>query len=672
MSYNFFEINKNENNIVSIKKYNPNNIDTESVIVCSDTFTFDENTSYECEFIKFSHSVRKSIINKFGDTFTSNITDKVFEVYSNFSKHINEVISSKYEGVNILCCINYYDVCIIIPNGKYNIKEISDAIISYLNKEYPENIIDVDPILEKNNTLRERIIKNDRMFIKYHHRFREINRLINYLISIDINNINRKHEITLISTLLLKDLVEQSKMFFIYGSGEIRTPYTDTLKAILEDEQKRRNLINIFLNQIHSNSIFSDYIWFFRFLSQTLLSSIEKTQYNNLQNITQFAGFTPIMQTNKEHNKFKNVCSYFGICSSHKFFHSYLEIPNDSSINLCKYLPAFIHQFSQYINLEPTPEQNKVVLNLILYSSFSSFKNIITKEDFKKCIDIAINSIEKTYSISYFNEDLFNCNYIQFIENLRLILINKDYHKELYLNLKNFSIIYKEKYGKKLYNCINELFDDDNGNSYHDYRYIISSTINTFTFFFRQIRSDIGMCKFFNLTLAEYIELLASETMLCIMPKNRCADSTILRFGFMCRYLYNRNLKEIDNEQWFNTCIEIINSLKEKGCPNDDNFDTKCDNLKDYLKEFVDATIESEENAYISKGESLLENLLVDNNIISNWERGFEVYDNHNFMQFLKDVYAKYMNSDEDEKLKINCSMRVLFRDLYDYNPDLS
>ena len=51
---------------------------------------------------------------------------------------------------------------------------------------------------------------------------------------------------------------------------------------------------------------------------------------------------------------------------------------------------------------------------------------------------------------------------------------------------------------------------------------------------------------------------------------------------------------------------------------------------------------------------------------------GFEVYDNHSFMQFLKDVYAKYMSSDEDEKLKINCSMRVLFRDLYDYNPDLS
>lgn len=656
-------------NVSKSQEFSDQMLSTESLLLFTDGVILEDDETFFCELINTPFKTREYLIKRSSGNNLYEVSLDLFDSYRMLAQTINKFFINSKINVRVFCCIYNYDFC-LISSSKDDLKIAKIQIDGMLNAFDVSDIADellMELTIKQNDKKREQCISSQRRFVKYNPQFRDYMKINNYISNIKCDSTERKMELSLFSSLLLKDLIEETHLYWMYESGEVRQEISEISDILSERDILYFDLFEKFCCQANDDFVYHDWIWCLVFLTQTLLSSLKKRSKKDCdddKDIVQhenFFGFVPIVK-GKENNE---VMSLYTRHISRKFCHGFLLIPEYSIYNLPDYLPAYIHEFFHYIPPKNRTDRNQEILKLVLHTILTNLRNSLTAEVYTFFLELFTNEIVNvSSSFGFTKEDIFDCDSMEFWERITCVFDLAN-HKMIYdtVALKTF----RRFQDISVFNILR----DSRSSCLDSFSQNFRSYICTYTMFMREIRSDIAMCLFFDIDLEQYIKILAKEPMFARMPKEECADSTIMRFGFMCRYLLGAHIDKDKSENWINTCCSIIDKLKENDKSLDDSavINNRYDNLSDYLKEYAYISIESNNNSFVPKGESLLELSLI--SIISEWEKNVKHYASHEFSKNISLLYRKYLNASDLEKYKSICGMRFLFRDLYCYNSQL-
>ena len=335
-------------------------------------------------------------------------------------------------------------------------------------------------------------------------------------------------------------------------------------------------------------------------------------------------------------------------------------------------MPAYIHEFFHYIPPRDRINRNKAVMELFLHAVLFNLRSQLTKVSYKNFFALINNEVNSSIEdLGFTNNDFFAVDSMEYI-NLFKILFNyysfEDIYKDAMLKTTaslDLQVILANKEA-----CVNKFND-------YAYNYFFSLVL-----FFREVRSDIEMCRFLEFDLLQYICLMVKESEFCVRPKDQVGDSTIMRFGYMCHYLYlieqRKNSQahqtasldaksEFGMTDWDKCVTESIRELQK----NDTNeaHRQKYDNLIGYIQEYMDLAIEQDYKGNSDTDRSILESTVC--KIFAPAVYPSIDFRQYKFTRLLKDLYKEYINATPEEKLQIICGTKILFRDLYAFDPDL-
>ncbi len=644
------------------------------------TTTFDCDL-YKCKTHTLPYEIRDTLIKNIAGSSLFDVSNQLASTYLDIVTVLNYVVSNIFSNVQVVGCIYCYDFCLLSSDATLNLELVSNFINDYL-KEYLSvdmHKYDFEKTVSKNSitTNQERIRQNllsGRQFAKYNPRVSDYYMMTKKLNKIECDSIDKKEELSLISSLLVKDLVEETHLYWMYESGEVRYENAEKNCILSNRNQQYFECFDMFCEQASSKNVFHDWVWCLVFLTQTLLASFlgrNQVDSDGDDNYSNFFGFIPIFNDIKDDRS--ELISLFSQHISRKFCHGFLVVPVNSIQNLPAYFPAYIHEFFHYIPPSNREKRNDVILKLILHSLLYDYKKSLPKDVYNDIFGIFKECIIKTFS-SYNFEDtaIFSCDSMEYMERIRSVFLKLNIVKVL----NHVSSFISDKYSNQQYDLIIDYITQKIGDVFIEKA---RAYTNTFIFFFREIRSDIAMCLLLGIGLETYIEILAKEPLFAALSAENCADSTILRFGFMCRFLYKKGdlfskEKKSNNFQvWLQDCCDIIDkNIQLKFSENDFESAEKYKNLKSYLYGYVSISFESEDNQFTPKSESLLENIIKEANLIDEWCENIFKYANRPFAEEIKTLYKTYTETQNPEdKLMMLFGLRILFRDLYSYNPHL-
>ena len=648
--------------------------ENEDFLVYSEEKKVDFTIKYLCTNINLPYINRKALINHCNRNSLYEVANELFDVYVSTADMINSVLLRKFEGVYIFCNIYNYDFC-LVSTLDWDIEILKTEVIQFIDRMliksvYSEELFEKNLIIQKSK--RMDCIKSGRQFVKYNPNFKEYIDIMNLVTEIECDSIDRQMELSLFSNLILKDLVENTHLYWLYESGEIRQMLSDENQILSERDDRYFRYFNLFCKQANDRFIYHDWIWCLVFLTSTLLSTLkfrsielcesEKDEYEHKN----FFGFVPVIEDAEKNNS--EVMSLFTRHISRNFCHGFLVIPSDAIYDLPRHIPAYIHEFFHYIPPKNRPERNMAIFELTLHSLLFDLRNKLSKNLYKEAYDMFSKELLKTTEDFGFNKDsLFDCDSMEFLDRIKNVFLEANFNMiydfvffHLFTFQKNIDLFDIFRISKK--NCINR-FEDSSING-----------ITAFTSFFREIRSDIAMCLFLGIGTKEYIRILANEPLFAALPSRKCADSTIMRFGFMCRYLGKDIGKNDPN--WTEKYFDLIDTLISETENISELNKMKYLNLKGYLIEYDELAIESINDAYVEKGTCFLENFIVSKGILSVWEQSIQEYLKHDFSNEVRHIYRQYMDCEKnlEANLKSICGIRLLFRDLpsYDGNIDIA
>ena len=673
-----FKKNKNELsgwNTTPIKLWSqvsPEGIKNGDFLVYSDDKIISLEKDYLCVPINLSYKIRELLIKRCPKGPLHKVADELFKEYVNFADFINRVLLCDYKDVYIFCNIHNYDFC-LVSTFDYDIEFIKNKVNGFIDKTIMglEETVEVSKAALRNQKFKRiDCIKSGRQFVKYNPNFKEYIDIMSLITEIECDSLDRQMELSLFSNLILKDLVETTHLYWMHESGEIRQMLSDENQILSERDDRYFRYFRMFCYQAQDSFVYHDWIWCLIFLTSTLLSALKyrsadmcKTPKDRYEH-KNFFGFVPVIEDAEKNNS--EVMSLFTRHISRNFCHGFLAIPSDSLYNLPEYLPAYIHEFFHYIPPVNRPVRNKAIFELTLHSILFDLRNKLNKDLYNKTIEYFSDELLNTIvAFGFDDKNLFDCDSMEYLDRIKNIFMGANYNK-IYDSV--FMRLFSEYENIELYDifrsskekCVNS-FEDSSING-----------ITAFTSFFREIRSDIAMCSFFNIGIKDYIRIFAEEPLFAILPKESCADSTIMRFGFMCRYLQGMVGKNIPN--WIETCYKTIDELIEDKKNISGQEKKKYLNLKGYLIEYEELTIETKDDAYAEKGSCFLENFIISKNILSVWEQSILQYSKHKFSLEIQEIYQKYVSYRKINNIncsKIICGIRLLFRDLYSYDGEL-
>jgi len=194
------------------------------------------------------------------------------------------------------------------------------------------------------------------------------------------------------------------------------------------------------------------------------------------------------------------------------------------------------------------------------------------------------------------------------------------------------------------------------------WKYEADSYATTYNSLLRELRSDINMVILLDMDLKTYIRTMIKELDFSTDNDKIVADSVILRFGFMTRFLAQydsvskpdfspcTSAEEITN--WRESCKQIFNQIQIE-----ENFDSQENqhhlthllNIMSYIDIYRDMVIEQNEGYYIAPYHSLLEILLTPQ--INKWKNNaIEMYD-YGSIRFLRKIASKEIHADTEKEL---------------------
>lgn len=648
-----------KNNLFELKVFNNReDKDTKHIVLYSSSMP-NMNLLYEINLFNLPFNIRKSIIqeSKIENSFFK--TSKVlFDKYCQIEAVINRYLSNHYNDVYFFCSVLYNDFCLLVPEQSYETSQINQeikVIINWLFKSSNSVVINdnyINPFINR----KAQCIKSNRQFVKHNPMF---NQYLSTMLNIDnikTDSIDRIQELSLFSSFVLKDLVEETHLYWLYDSGDLRYEEPDKEYILRTQNSIYFEYFSLFCRQAQDEHMYNDWIWSLVFLTQKLLDILNNC-IDNEKDSTNFYGFIPIIKNMREKNN--EVVSLFTRHISRKFCHGFLIIPTGAIYNILEHLPAYIHEFFHYIPPNDRRNRNKAILDLVVHSLFCSLRNNLSNKTYKLFFNEFCKEFIKFSELYY--KDFFDSDSMEYIERLRVLCLKFDFVETYFAILKNIEneILYDEL----------SVFIAMQEKCMFAWLHSREDHVNIFTLFFREIRSDIAMCTFFNIDLEKYIKIMANEPLFAHLNRKECGHSTILRFGYMCHYLSKSKTKEIDNNTWICESKRIIFQQIQQIYNTDTLENMKIIkhymNLIEYLDEYFDIAIETHKKSR-NKNNSLIDEIIENYSLVYNWENFNDIFSDNEFFVLINDLYQGYMREQEvQEKLSTICGVKILFRDLY-------
>lgn len=459
--------------------------------------------------------------------------NKSFEKCYDINKHLSE-------GMWAFCDLS--SCCLIILSADKNLT-IDVNLIGQSNKVEKDNNV-IDKILELESTIEieNKILK----FNKHHDEYQE---LIKKSCNLEPNIPSRHAEGILLAWLLLNTERSETALRNFGENGEINDSeeYTaaevrDARFSILKEYVER------FISQASSLEDQAQ-IWATLHFTMFLLELIMGDEQNS-DICDDFMGLYPIIDKNKQEEP---LCSISPIQYSPQFTYAFLLIPSNLRYRFSDYFRQLLHEFFHYISTDTRDFRSVLLLRMFAYS-------ILDKTASAEDVELLVQHLYSSYKKFGHNSLLFQDS-MSLISTMRFVL-----------NRENI-LDYMEKNDCPIHN--RSTFPDKT----KQLEYFVD-----YTFFLREIRSDISMIELLNsdgncnMGRREYIQLMANEPNWASLSVEDIATEPILRFGYMTNWIKENFPDEETNTE------DIIDQLLNS--TTDDKLKTKYNNLKKYLEEY--------------------------------------------------------------------------------------
>lgn len=602
------------------------------------------------------------------------------------------------------------DVCVLCQNNDCAEDEVIGLIeqaIQSMSWNHNDGT-SLDTPDEEIDKLQKRILHrfDNTYLIQRNSHYHEYKELIQKLMIAPVGSNDRRIYMLLLCALLLRAILDESSVRWIYESGELKYESIESMIELSRAHELHISGFDKFLQQAIMESPDSDQVWSLFFITKSLLSSIVgrgKTTDAENWRYCNFFGFVPYID-----NAYQEVTSYYPIHISPDYCYGFLSIPLKNRFQLWSYFPAYIHEFFHYVPPLERRERNEKILHLSIYSVMvplfialpaagkDTYERIVSKIAFEidnlrhDLIDIRNDFVGDT-PVSHQNCEQFrdSMKYIAIMQDLVYLVDFEDICNQVTSELNI------DKNAEWKSNCISR------------WERYMTSYIATFSFALREIRSDLSMCVLLDIDLETYITLLAAEPAFAEGDGKWVADSTVLRFGFMTRLLYVKGDQPWHNVDWKKLCDDMCSTTSSIL-----DWERECkeiiqslsvpfnDNLCDYLREYIDINVENEDENDCEldrKWNSVFEQALCTTayaiqssredctlssplkiedidprSLIYRWGWELQQIKKYPFVNMLSDLYKEYLHLSKDqEKHYFEYRSRLLFRDLLMYFPDI-
>lgn len=669
---------------------------------------------------------------------TERIAQKYEEALGVWEEMLRRVAGISDDRLVVMKNLSFGDACILCSEPVENMVGHIAATLTELSRKYADGSA-LDTPDETITTISKQIKKRfySTYLIKRNANYTEYEALMKQLMEADVGSNDRKTYVLMLCALLLRTILDETSARWVYESGDAKYETLEMSKDLTRAYKIRMAGFREFLNQASIESPYSDQIWSLFFITKTLLSSIvgrdseaieskrpdaeDLDEAELLQEYGNFFGFVPYIG-----DYYPEVTSYYPSHIAPDYCYGFLSIPRKEEFRFWSYLPAYIHEFYHYIPPRGRKERNEKILHLAVYSVMSplfiamtqsrkaEYETIVAKIassvdqlrenliDLRNDKNYALReyqtsetrqSVENYRDTMKYNAIMQDLVYLLDFEDLCAEAVNEFCSENAAARAESFSIPNREYWMQ----ACSDIWDKN-----------MTSYIATFSFAMREIRSDLSMCVILDMSLRDYIEVLANEPAFAESSEKWVADSTVLRFGFMTRLLYTKELyydswENVDWQElckhmvrtcsqndsngnsidgWEKTCGEILQSIRKS----DSQYNEYLDHLRDYLSKYVEISILSKESPWDSVFEKAMctKEYAISNHkddydqfidrrcLIPCWGARLQKQKSYPFVKLLCGLYSQYsLANTVEERCLIEYQSRLLFRDLLMYFEDI-
>lgn len=658
--------------------------DNYKVCICSRA-NLDLSREYSPYFLSMNGRFRKEALEvKTSLTlFDKNKWNDVFDFYVDYL----DALENTFNGVPVALNLSFGDYCILIPSTVtvLELEAFKKKVTAFGNEQ--ESIWDNAKLSNRKSKILDRF--SSQHVYKYLPCYDLSKTLILELLRSDADTEDRGMECIVFAGNLLSWFLDELNVYLFNKNGEVRSLESDLIEDINTPTHILINSFLKFLSQIGTENLYCDQIWSFLFITKALLFTVLGPQdtSNELSVFKRydFSGFVPIVTETVD-----TMDSSFPDLFAPQRTFAFLQVPVSFNFEFWRQFPAFIHEFFHYVPTNNRQKRNAVIIKLTLQTIINELANKLSflyDYNNKQKYDLVEPLCESYKSISYLNT---------FGKENRLL--SEDSMFFLGKNIELFSLFDFESAYEALPNALNmsdkecEIHSELENECIERWERFSKSHLQTYTMAFREIRADMAMCILLDLSLMEYVEIMALEPTWSTYSADQTADSSIIRFGFITRYLFLKTQQKkgvsFGGAEQFNSSYRaemesICLSLKRAN----PNIVKNIDNILGYVKEYFDIMIESESGYYTEQYHSEFECVIYpplqmlpveeantsDRRppIIQEWEENFEEYRSYKLFNDVKQIYRKYHDYlDEgkyEEAVKLNYQSRLVLRDLFSY-----
>lgn len=676
---------------------------------------------------------------------TERIAKKYEEVLDVWEKMLQKIAGLGEDRLVVMKNLSFGDACIVcvplVDENVENMVEHITATLTELSLKYASGSA-LDTPDETITTISEQIKKRfySTYLIKRNANYTEYETLMKQLMEASVGSNDRKMYVLMLCALLLRTILDEASVRWVYESGDTKYEPLELSMELTRAYEICMAGFREFLNQASIRSPYSDQIWSLFFITKTLLSSIvgrdsESIKRNSrdaenlddaelLQEYCNFFGFVPYIG-----DRYAEVTSYYPSHIAPDYCYGFFSIPRKEEFRFWSFFPAYIHEFYHYIPPRGRKERNEKILHLAVYSIMTPLLEVMgqsRKAEYERIVARIASSVEQLREnlIDLRNDRNHALSGSQTYATRQSV---ENYRDTMKYNAIMEDLVYLLDFEDLCTEAVNEFCSENvaakaESSSIPDRGYWMQKCadkwdknmtgyIATFSFAMREIRSDLSMCVLLDMSLRNYIEVLAKEPGFAESSQTWVADSTVLRFGFMTRLLYTKELyydswEKVDWRElckcmdctcsqndpdgnsicgWKKKCGEILQSLRKNGLLCNEYLD-HLDHLGDYLSIYVKISSSSDDSPWNSVFEKAMctgeyaisspengSNQFVDRRyLIPCWGVRLQKHRGYPFVRLLNDLYCQYSQADTVEaKCRIEYQSRLLFRDLLMYFEDI-
>ncbi len=619
----------------------------EKIIISVDTKK--GNDSNRCHLLAYStnavsqnffiESVALSVIKIFPIPWLKSSANSIIALSDNITTQCFDLcgkLNNALEGIGIAVCDLSACNFIIISESDVD-TECVDAITKQLipsNKNEENDSEYFEQVSKINN-----VIEASSLAWNHNKYFSEFQELIYRLCSLDNETLDRRYEGLQLAWLVFNTLRSDTALRNISETGAIKSAEDYASKNIRDirysDFKKSMDQLLSQIGDYNYNSQIWAILNFCAIMRDISMGEGEYKCPEEIQN--DFIALYPII--NDAMMSCEELYSVAPIQYSPWFSYSFLYIPYAKRYCFWDNLRQLLHEFFHYIPVKNRKKRNEWVLAATVRRIAISM-NAEDNVAFQKFLyEYMIFNYERLNDDSLIYQDSMS-----FVSFARVILDSLDIES----SFADFGLSTKQM--ELLPNAVQQ-----------------SEYIQSYTYFLREVRSDISMMLLLNencatprMGMKEYITLMAKEKEWASLSADQVAYETILRFGFMIEWIKEKYSRDVNP-------MTIIDGMLE----NKENLESwqqvNLVNMQEYLKEY------EKEIAFVGplykQLQSIVEEWTDDNNVCLK-----NIVRNNFWKQFLE-VYDKYLSAEQENDqtayIEADFGIRLLLTHLPQYEENL-